>query len=243
MKILSINNVITNSSDEVLLLITDQSVEEVSKWLSENVTGYDEPYRATNVNDSELQTLVEWGDLFDPDNEESMYQYRMEYVLRRVYEFNYIPPFKTRRYTRRRWVHTREYIENSTELITAWVKFLNFNAVRINAEYKKEYPESKHPLIPIGGFKLSYKNRRLVGDRFDGTFDTCLYYDLPFHFYKEFVDDYKGPFPDSWDLPDKLNVNTYVNTIVVCSESENSIPYEDMEKIEDTFDTRRFHLG
>lgn len=243
MKIKSITTVITNSSDEVFLLITNQSVEEVSKWFSENITGCDKPYKATNIKDSNLQTLVEWDYLFDPNDEESIYHYRMSYALRKVYKFIDWHPFKTRKYERKPWATKKDYVENSTELITAWVKFLNFNAVRINTEYKENNPGVSWLPIPPGGFKLNYVNHRLIPDRYSNSIDTVNYYDLPFHFYKEFVDSYKGPFPKSWKLPDHLNVNTYMNSIVVCSEYENSIPYEDMEKIEDTFQCHRFHLG
>ena len=75
MKILSINNVITNSSDETYLVITKSTLEEVNKWLSDNIEGVCPAYL---VEDScDLHDWLDFEGLYDPTDPESVLKYQI----------------------------------------------------------------------------------------------------------------------------------------------------------------------
>ena len=90
MKIKSKNNVITNSSDEVFLLRTTESLEEVKDWLKKNIKWYNnsenESYPFTEPiilekGDWIMDWLVNWHDLWDSHDLDSVEDYKIKHCL------------------------------------------------------------------------------------------------------------------------------------------------------------------
>lgn len=103
MKIKSITNVITNSSDETYLVRTTATLEEVNKWLSENIEGVCPAYL---VKDScDLQDWLDFEGLYDPSDPKSV----LEYQIRAIGYF--ISSWHTKHGTLR--------------FAKAWVRFIN----------------------------------------------------------------------------------------------------------------------
>ena len=82
MKIKSIVNVITNSSDETFIIKTKESIEEVNEWLSENVRGWCDLQRVDSVKSPIISGIVDGFDyLYDSKDINSIKKYHIEQVI------------------------------------------------------------------------------------------------------------------------------------------------------------------
>ena len=76
MKIKSIVNVITNSSDETFIIKTKESIDEVNEWLSENVRGWYDLQRVDSVKSPIISEIVDGFDyLYDSKDINSIKKY------------------------------------------------------------------------------------------------------------------------------------------------------------------------
>ena len=63
------------------------------------------------------------------------------------------------------------------------------------------------------------------------------------NFCKWFEKEYSDRIPKWWNIPEHLDLQYWKGKIGFCTSEENSIPWEDMEKICEKFDGEHFHMG
>lgn len=219
MKIKNVIDVITNSSTEVFTLKTTASLEDVSNYLKENTSGYEEPERLTKYGHI-LQELVDFGYIYNPDDWSSMEEYYLEHVFNKTEEYN--------------WETGESFeIPGAKELNEAWEEHVYKNRGIINQIYREYY---------------GWENRTDIHELLDDNKENCWFdsvrsYFLPSNFIKDFLESYKGQLPETVNLPDELNINYWIGGIGVMGTGDNSIPYETWEGINETFNGRNWHLG
>ena len=238
MKIKSVTDVITNSSSEVFTLKTNKTKEEVFEWLKENVKWYKDhnkwysnnPYPFTEpevmTKDSGvLEWLIDFGYLYDSQNPEDVEKYKLQnclhYANTDFYNDDY--DFCIRK--------------NGIIVRTAWIDFCENNMEELLTYFPEDYTaqdfwerfdleEDWHyeNLYPADGWSNKYNP-----------------------FFKKFIEWYEKKYPNYipkwWSIPECLDVNTYVGKIGFNSIDDNTIMYEDFEKILNEFGGEHWHMG
>ena len=129
MKIKSIVNVITNSSDETFIIKTNESIEEINEWLSENVRGWCDLQRVDSVKSPIISEIVDGFDyLYDSKDINSIKKYHIEQVFCSVERGTYNV--------------TKEELEIRANLCDKWLIFLAENRSLINKIARKRKKES-----------------------------------------------------------------------------------------------------
>ena len=239
MKIKSIVNVITNSSDETFIIKTNESIEEVNEWLSENVRGWCDLQRVDSVKSPIISEIVNGFDyLYDSKDINSIKKYHIEQVFCSVERGTYNV--------------TKEELEIRANLCDKWLIFLAENRSLINKIARKRKKESwvydcyRLPKIDeIYLEAITLNNGNVI-------YDVYPYYIkyidklIPTRLYKQFIEQYcsENKTPSNWKLPKDMDINTYLGGYGFTTTDENSISYEDMEKIVHKYtESKHWHLG
>lgn len=239
MKIKSIVNVITNSSDETFIIKTNESIEEVNEWLSENVRGWCDLQRVDSVKSPIISEIVDGFDyLYDSKDINSIKKYHIEQVFCSVERGSYNV--------------TKEEMEIRANLCDKWLIFLAENRSLINKIARKRKKESwvydcyRLPKIDeIYLEAITLNNGNVI-------YDVYPYYIkyidklIPTRLYKQFIEQYcsENKTPSNWKLPKDMDINTYIGGYGFTTTDENSISYEDMEKIVHKYtESKHWHLG
>lgn len=212
MKIKSITNVITNSSDETFLIITTATLEEVNKWLSENIEGVCPAYL---VEDScDLQDWLDFEGLYDPTDPKSLLNYQLDANIR--------------------FIEKPGNSHGKIRFVKAWVRFIN--------AHRKELGLTN----PVSIYRMVFRRKRRT---FKHIFLKNYWrFEISNNMTPElmnmFIKHYKGKHP-KWNIPEELTVQHWIGAYKIDSEGENTIPWEDMDKLWYKFcpNIRRCHLG
>lgn len=241
MKIKSIVNVITNSSDETFIIKTNESIEEVNEWLSENVRGWCDLQKVDSVKSPIISGIVDGFDyLYDSKDINSIKKYHIEQVFcsidRGLFDDN----------------PTKEELEIRVNLCNKWLIFLVENRRLINKIARKRKKESwvfEHYRLPKVD-DIYIKAIPLNNGNF--IYDVYPYYIkyinelIPTWLYKKFIAQYcsENKTPSNWGLPKDMDINTYIGGYGFTTTDENSISYQDMEKIAHKYtESKHWHLG
>lgn len=239
MRIKSIVNVITNSSDETFIIKTNESIEEVNEWLSENVRGWCDLQRVDSVKSPIISEIVDGFDyLYDSKDINSIKKYHIEQVFCNVERGSY--------------TLTKEELEIRVNLCDKWLIFLVENRRLINKIARKRKKESwvyEHYRLPkvdeIYLEAITLNNGGVI-------YDVYPYYIkyinelIPTWLYKKFIAQYcsENKTPSNWELPKDMDINTYIGGYGFTTTDENSISYQDMEKIMHKYtESKHWHLG
>jgi hypothetical protein len=239
MRIKSIVNVITNSSDETFIVKTNESIEEVNEWLSENVRGWCNLQRVDSVKSPIISEIVDGFDyIYDSKDINSIKKYHIEQVFCNVERGSYNV--------------TKEELEIRANLCDKWLIFLVENRRLINKIARKRKKESwvydcyRLPKIDeIYLEAITLNNGNVI-------YDLHPYYIkyinklIPTWLYKKFITQYcsENKTPSNWELPKDMDINTYIGGYGFTTTDENSISYEDMEKIVHKYtESKHWHLG
>lgn len=231
MKIRSKIDVITNSSTEVFTLRTDKTLSEVSEWLHQNTSGFCEPEIMTLENpDGVLQELIDFGYVVNPDDLESMSGYLMRQILKTTYyDENY----------------NEIEIEHSKPLLKAWLEHLWLNREELNKFLRKKYKPDHWKVRDGTCWEEITDHDKFIKRALQGSIDYELedQESYPPGFIEAFLDSWTGPRPKTLELPDYNNAKYWIGKIGFSGTDDNSIPYEDFDKINDTFDGSNWHMG
>lgn len=239
LKIKSIVNVITNSSDETFIVKTKESIDEVNEWLSENVRGWRDLQRVDSVKSPIISEIVDGFDyLYDSKDINSIKKYHIEQVFCSVERGTYNV--------------TKEELEIRANLCDKWLIFLAENRNLINKIARKRKKESwvydcyRLPKIDeIYLEAITLNNGNVI-------YDVYPYYIkyidklIPTRLYKQFIEQYcsENKTPSNWKLPKDMDINTYLGGYGFTTTDENSISYEDMQKILHKYtESKHWHLG
>ena len=118
------------------------------------------------------------------------------------------------------------FLENLKDL---WEDYIWKNRDAIN-EFNKHKSISKYPKI--------YEESRQVLDVYDGRFEVD---DFPKGMIEKFQEKYKSQLPN--EIPEDLRESSYSGKIGFMSCSDNSIPYDTWDIIENLLNSTNFHLG
>lgn len=237
MKIKSIVNVITNSSDETFIIKTNESIEEVNEWLSENVRGWCDLQRVDSAKSPIISGIVDGFDyLYDSKDINSIKKYHIEQVFCNIY----------------RALYDGDESEIRVNLCYKWLIFLAENRKLINKIARKRKKESwvfEHYRLP----KVNEIYIKEIPLNNGGIFyDVQPYYItyinelIPIWLYKKFITQYcsENKTPSNWELPKDMDINTYIGGYGFTTTDENSISYQDMEKIMHKYtESKHWHLG
>lgn len=231
MRIRSKIDVITNSSTEVFTLETNKTLSEVSNWLHQNTKGFCEPEIMTLENpDGVLQELIDFGYIVNPDDPKSMSGYLMGQILRTSYYDEH---------------YNEVEIEHSIPLLKAWLEHLWLNHEELNKFLRKKY-EPDHWKVRNGTCWEEITDHDMFIKRaLRGSIDYELEdpESYPPGFIDAFLNSWSGPLPETLKLPDYKNAKYWIGKIGFSGDSDNSIPYEDFDKINDAFDGLNWHMG
>jgi hypothetical protein len=231
MKIKSKVDVITNSSTEIFTLRTSKSLQEVSDWLHENTSGFCEPEIMTLSGDSGvLYELVDSGYLVDPENQESMTGYLIKAIGSTFYYDEH---------------YNKIEIEHATPLFKAWLEHLWLNKEELNRFMRKKYGPEDWRVRDGTCWEELTDHDKFIKRALQGYIDYQLecQESYPPRFIESFLDLWTGPRPITLELPEYKNAKYWVGKIGFSGDSDNSIPYEDFDKIKDTFDGLSWHMG
>lgn len=220
----STSDIITNSSSEVFVLRTDKTCEEVNTILKGITCGfmYPEVFH--------IDEYRKWRER-PKDIRDSNYLYD-------VVKGWFIDP------------------ENETDMINHYRDFLfspwknesfgsfSFQSFgydcyhQINIDFWKfldKYTKKIKEVVP------EYKKYNTFDDFLSDKYN--LRWQLPDFIIKKFMESYKGEFPSELKIPRRENALNLDGKVLVLSESDNSIPYDTWDKIENMFDCYNVHLG
>lgn len=218
----SISDVVTNSSSEVFILNNNKTCEEVNNILQSFTTGFRYPELF------DLEDYRKWKKSTKDEDVDFHYPYSLyEFIRGYFYDsddeddvINYRNDFLfyPYNYTFGFPTYGGGYYER---IQVDFAMYLN----KRKEEVKKYIPEFKN-----------------------ATPETIIYGDYPFgklpkSFYKEFYDSYRGELPKQMEIPDKENVKNLDGKILVLSENDNTIPFDDFDKINELFNGYNIHLG
>lgn len=241
MKIKSIVNVITNSSDETFIVKTKESIDEVNEWLSENIRGWCDLQRVDSVKSPIISGIVDGFDyLYDSKDINSIKKYHIEQVFcsigNALYDDN----------------PTKEELEIRVNLCKKWLIFLIENRKLINKIARKRKKESwvfEHYRLPKVDDIYIGKHDLRNGNAIYNVYPYYITYInelIPTWLYKKFIAQYcsENKTPSNWEIPKDMDINTYIGGYGFTTTDENSISYEDMEKIVHKYaESNHWHLG
>lgn len=238
-KVTSMLDVITNSSSEVFILDTDD-VKEINDWLDDNVSGYNPPTIASNAPGNPLMELVDYGDLFDLSTEKGKCDAYRCILGQLLMESGYYFQIEQ---------NIRPKVTKS--IVKKFCKFAQDNRDTINNHYREaikeslgEYPKRVVVGQPDSGKKRSGETEIEYCLRKHGV-SEYISYDMPSDLIKTFFDNiiYESDRKEIDKVLERLDAQQYFGKVCFSSECDNSIPYEDIEKILSTYPGERWHLG
>lgn len=220
-------DVITNSSSEIFQLRTDKSVEEVNKILSSFTTGFLPPM---------LFKLEEYK-LHKDDLDKVKDELRSKYDFEKEEEFN------------KYWDEISEYERQHPELVVydivkGW--FNDYSDPKELLNLQKEYLLPRYILSCYDPIQKEFRelllNKGLTDDDIYRMNSEDLSDDLVLDFIKDKeLPSIKEMCRDSWSYYD--DITSLDGCIVVLSEGDNTMPYDDFDQIEELFNAERYHLG
>lgn len=229
-KIQSCTDMITNSSSEIFMLHTEKTAEQVEEALSEFTEGYFKPL------------------LFNlEDYRKHRHDYDIKYrELRKKFEDKdgRIPDFNAF------WNEVEQFRRENRDLfiydtMEGW--FIDSedpnDIFMCQKQYLLPYWEDEDNLDEL---QIEFKNMIKSKVIKENEYGFIYYGDIPDEIFKEFINTHN--LPNIKDI-----IKTYCGfyndvveldgCIIVLSEYDNSIPYEDFDKIEKMFNANRYHLG
>lgn len=234
MKLTSISDVITNSSTEIFTLQTDKNLESVYEWLEENVKwpwknppeGY--PFTKPEImmpDSGVLKKLIDFGYLYDSKNPFDVKKYKLKHCLNyAVSLYDEDCDFKIKRFgitVRHNWIKFCE--DNMEELLTyfpsdGFTEETFWEKFDIEEEYFNTY------LFP--------------GSRWTNTYDDFLE-----KFINWYEQEHPKYIPEWWSIPKHLDAQEYIGKLGFSGIEDNSIIWDDFEKINNEFNGRNWHMG
>lgn len=232
----TISDAITNSSSELFILNTNKSCQEIKDILNTFTSGFKDPevfhleefrkWRKKFRNGEIKETFDYPGSIFeivngwfkDSEDKKDLMDLRIQFLLDpcyTIYEAN---------------LSIGIYDSSYQEPIHK--QFINY----INNNWKR-----------IG--KVINNNLKDAGEN---SIYHVTWWDIQHHylvrtsleeFAEEFINNYTGPKPSVWEIPEKDDLSKFDGCVMVVSEDDNSIPYETWDQINDTFNGRNIHLG
>lgn len=235
MKIKSKIDVITNSSSECFTLRTDKSIEEVYNWLKENIKWAWEdkhnnefPFTEPEIMEKGtgiIEWLVDYRDLWDSHDLNDVENYEIQYCL------NYA--------VRNWWGDNSDFIikSNGIAVRNYWIKFCENNIDELLTYFPEDFTEEN--------FWERFDQQEDYYNTF--LFPCDSYTDKYNPFLQKFIAWYKENhstvIPKWWSIPEHLDVQYWKGKIGFSTTSENSISFEDMEKICKEFNGNHWHMG
>ena len=175
-----------------------------------------------------LQELIDFGYVVNPDDPKSMSGYLMRQILKTTYyDEHYIK------------------IEHSIPLLKAWLEHLWLNKEELNKFIRKKYSPEHWKVRDGTCWEEITDHDKFIKRALQGSIDYELedQESYPPRFIESFLDSWTGPRPITLELPEYKNAKYWVGKIGFSGDSDNSIPYEDFDKIKDTFDGSNWHMG
>lgn len=222
----STSDVITNSSSEVFILKTNKTCEEVNNILKSFTSGFRYPEVF------HLDEYRKWRETYKDDreyHEETLYNYIEDFYIDPENENDMIYHYSQFLFDPWKYEKIGDYEYKASGCnchhqinIDFW-KYLN----NYTEEIKKVIPEYK-PYKTYKEFEYD---------------DYYLKWRIPGFIVKNFMDTYTGKIPRELKLSKYENVLSLDGKVLVLSESENSIPFDDFNKINELFNGYNVHLG
>ena len=230
----SITDVITNSSSELFVLNTNTSLEDISKMLSTMTSGYLEPiiftledYRKNIAEFRKLEEPIEeYRDSIDIDNDTLWNEYcDKRSALEEQYSY-YL--------TVKGWFTD---IEDEDSLCDYRMDYIRYP--RRSCEYGEVYSSTFKDDI-----HYDYDEWRDSHEEYS-TFDS---WDqeiqvLNKEFFKQWEDSHRNQLPHWWNPKEKETIQGLDGKILLLSDGDNAIPYDDWGAIRSTFNAWNMHLG
>ncbi len=234
----SISDLITNSSSEVFILNTGKTCDEVNSILEGFTSGFRYPevfslkdfrewrkkFRSGEIEDdwSYPGTIfnIANGWFKDPEDEEDLLEFRMDFLFDPYETIDYGDGYVAHIYSSR----YKEPIHD------AFIEYLNSNWDKVEHDINQVLSEAKENTISSINWQIL--------SRHDYWFKTALE-DVA----KEFLKNYNGPEPTVWNVSKHEDVRELDGKVLVVGTDDNSIPFDDFDKINDLFNGWNVHLG
>jgi hypothetical protein len=214
MKIKSVTDVITNSSTEVFILNTDKSLEEVTKILYEISSGFKDP-EICQKSGEVLQSLLNFGYIFDKNDPESMEDFYWQVISHSSYfDWDTCKDIEI--------PGIKEIQEEFVDYI--WERRKEINKLRKSSRYE-------------------FIKKDLIKSKKDIDISRYSFGRFPSRFITGFLKQYEGTLPSAFNLPEVMDVKTYVGKVGFIGKGDNSIPYESWDKINKLFKGTNWYLG
>lgn len=216
----SVSDVITNSSTEVFIANTDKTVEQVNNILGAFTSGFQYP---------EIFSLEKYREYLKSERGTCSYSEDIYAVAKGwFYDLEDEKALHDYRVDHIKYLQSQELVQVDGQyqfmdnlLYDIWEDFQNEKCERI-ADYDIA---SWRQLSQSDRSKHLREKDNLKAANIEAFLKT------------------RGP-EDSWWFPDEKRTVQYLNgKIIILGDSDNSIPYDDWEKIEDLFNTYNIHLG
>lgn len=222
----STSDVITNSSSEVFILKTNKTCEEVNNILKSFTSGFRYPEIF------HLDEYRKWRETHEDDgkyHEETLYDYIRDFFIDPENDDDMIYYYK-------------EFLFNPWEYMKIGEhKYKTFGCNcyhQINIDFWKyldNYTEEIKKIIPKYEPYKTYQE-------FDYD-EYNLRWNIPGSIIKNFMDTYTKEIPRELELSKYDNVLNLNGKVLVLSEYDNSIPFDDFNKINELFNGYNKHLG
>ena len=225
-------DVITNSSTEVFTCRTSMGLSEVSKFLKETTSGYHEP-EIMKKSKGCLKCIIDFGYLVNPSSKRSI----LDYYLAVIMETDYCDS------------DTFDIIEipGAAEIKNAFGVYLWDRKEEVKAYGLKIFGKGNWRTDGFlegdpedGPYTREQFMKEFNNDFILGIKDSEMY---PPGFIEDFLDSIPGGRPERFKIPEDLNADSYVGQIGFIGLEDNSIPYEDWDKIKEKLNARNWHLG
>ena len=227
MKIKSVVDVITNSSTEVFT-IKNYDLPTILNLVSENLKygGYTIPEIMEDQGNKVIESLHDFGYLYDTDDKEDMERFYLNFLLSET---------EAETINEKTGLYEIREIPGAKDLILAWKQH-----VWNNREMLNNYARSSN----------LWKNYNLIDEAFGVEYCTSKLYrpcDLPPNFIEDFLKNYPGTLPKETSYPNEdITVKFWIGKIGLMGTEDNSMNYEDIEKLLDIInedDIYHWHLG
>lgn len=199
--------------------------------MHKNTRGFREPEIMTLSNkDGVLQDLIDFEYVVNPDDPGSM----SGYLMRQIGKISYFDDnYK---------IHE---IEHAKTLLKAWLEHLWLNKDELNKFMRKKYDPEHWKVREETCWEEIVDHDKFIKKGLQGSIDYELEdpESYPPGFVEAFLSSWNGPQPKTLELPEHKNAKYWVGKIGLSGDHDNSIPYEDFDKINDTFNGLNWHLG
>lgn len=228
-KVQSCTDLITNSSSEIFMLHTDKTAQQVEEALSEFTSGYRKPFLFN------LSEYRKHKNDYDKKYEEMRKQFEDE-------DGN-VPDYNAF------WKAIDQFDDDNIDLViynTVQDWFIDSGDPDDILMVQKDYLNPSWNRHDLNKLQLEFKDFLMSKGINENDFGYIPNEYIPDDLVKEFVGSHNLPsikemLDSGWSYSD--DVVDLDGCIVVLSEYDNSIPYDDFDKIDDMFNGRHYHLG